>query len=222
MLQIVGDLAHAAVSVLGMVVAPPRCAGCDAKLNRETVFCVQCAHTVHQAPPAATPGPAGALVAAAMYGGAVATAINRFKHRDRPDLARPLGHLVRAALRRSSPVVADVVVPVPLHVARLAERGYNQAALLAHEISREIDAPVSCELLARHRATTPQQNLSARERTENLRASMTAHRRAAGRKVLLVDDVTTTGATLQVAADALTDAGATVVAAAVVAQREAV
>ena len=102
---------------------------------------------------------------------------------------------------------ADIIVPVPLHYRRLAQRGFNQAGWLASALSKRSGVPVRHAALARRRATPSQGGLSARARKKNVSGafSVRASHRAglAGRKVLLVDDVLTTGATVEAAARAL-------------------
>ena len=100
----------------------------------------------------------------------------------------------------------DVVVPVPLHRSRLKKRGFNQAELLARGVARRIGVPLSDTLQAT-RSTRDQVELSAAERRENVANAFTARDRARG-KVLLVDDVFTTGATTSACAAALLKAGA--------------
>jgi ComF family protein len=209
--------------IVAHALSEARCAACDAHLDREAVFCSPCAATWLPAAPASLPV-AGAeslrIHAAALYGGAIATAINRFKHRDRPDLARQLGDLVRADLRRRPEGArVDMVVPVPLHRARLADRGYNHAGLLARAVARELDVPARYALLRRTRPTRPQQGLGAAARRRNLAGAFAARNGVRGRSILLVDDVSTTGATLRACAEALRGAGATRVNARVVALR---
>jgi len=103
---------------------------------------------------------------------------------------------------------ADVLVPVPLHTARLRERGYNQAALLAREMSRRVGLAVDEQTLVRQRATAPQVELDAAQRRENVRdAFHCSGNGLAGKRVLLIDDVCTTGATLEACAIALYDEG---------------
>jgi ComF family protein len=111
---------------------------------------------------------------------------------------------MRSAVDASGGAV-DLVVPVPLHGARERERGFNQAAALA----RAMDLPV-CHALVRRVATPPQASLSGVARRSNLRGAFALARHApavAGRRVALVDDVLTTGATLSAAAEALGAAG---------------
>lgn len=100
----------------------------------------------------------------------------------------------------------DGVVPVPLHKARLRKRGFNQAALLAHGLARRINAPAS-DTLQVVRSTRDQVELSAAERRQNVAGAFSAGSRARGR-LLLVDDVFTTGATTSACASALLRAGA--------------
>jgi ComF family protein len=107
---------------------------------------------------------------------------------------------------------ADIVVPVPLHWRRLIARRYNQAAELARRIAREAGLPHAPDLLRRVRATAMQRGLSREARRANLAGAFAAPpRRAAalrGRRVLLIDDVYTSGATLSACAAALREAGA--------------
>src|ERR1700722_14909345 len=114
------------LDLLGSVLAPARCAACDAPVRRLAAFCPACASTTERA----TPHPE--VLAGFVYGGAIARAITRFKYESRPDLAPRRGaRCWPAPPPRAGECPASVVVPVPLHEGRLAERGYNQAALLA-------------------------------------------------------------------------------------------
>jgi ComF family protein len=104
----------------------------------------------------------------------------------------------------------DAVVPVPLHWIRRRGRGYDQALLLAKDFSRRVGVPVEEGVLRRRRATKPQTELGRDERRENVRDAFEARRPEAvkGRTILLVDDVCTTGATIEACARALKAAGA--------------
>lgn len=140
--------------------------------------------------------------------GVLREAVHRLKYSDLTALAEPLGGLM-ASYWAQHPLPADVVVPVPLHAARLRERGYNQAALLADEMARRVGLAVDGHTLNRQRATAPQVELDARERRENVRdAFHCADDTLAGQQVLLVDDVCTTGSTLEACAQALYAGGA--------------
>jgi ComF family protein len=106
----------------------------------------------------------------------------------------------------------DVIVPVPLHAKRERARGYNQAALLARELGSHLSLPVSEEILARVKATIPQVGLDIQQRQANVSAAFGCVRPdLAGRTVLLVDDVCTSGSTLEAAASALRDGGVSTV-----------
>ena len=100
------------------------------------------------------------------------------------------------------------MIPVPLARERERERGFNQALLLARRIASRLELPTRPRWLARVRATRPQSDLSAAERRANVRGAFRASRRVAGRHVVVVDDILTTGATLGECARALREAGA--------------
>jgi ComF family protein len=123
-------------------------------------------------------------------------------------------HLAEAALRdpslRGLVTPGAVLVPVPLHPRRQRERGFNQSELLAREIARRT-VPVAPGALVRRQDTRPQTGLSAAARRANVKGAFAVRQRArvAGRPVVLVDDVFTTGATAQACARALREAGAT-------------
>jgi ComF family protein len=113
----------------------------------------------------------------------------------------------------------DAILPIPLHRARLARRGYNQALELARPIASLLGLAVLPRALVRTRDTAPQTELDADARRRNLRGAFTAEADAiAGRRVLLVDDVVTTGATVREAAATLIRAGAASVAVAAAAR----
>ena len=183
-------------------VAPRSDAGCS-DAGRSGASCLRAPRALHSCPPR------GEWVAFAWYGGALSLAIRRLKYEDCPFLARPLGQLLRGACRAAS-LKADVVVPAPLHPRRLAERGYNQSALLARHVAAEIGAPLYARALERTVDTPPQVDLSAEERRANVAAAFAVRQRAAvyGRTVLLVDDVLTTGATFDACRNTLLAAGA--------------
>ncbi|MCC7538536.1 MAG: ComF family protein, partial [Deltaproteobacteria bacterium] len=106
----------------------------------------------------------------------------------------------------------DLVVPVPLHRTRLVERGFDQAVLIARPLARALARPLVARALSRIRATAPQSSLDARARAENVAGAFvptsSGRRALPGRRVLLVDDVRTTGATLDECARVARDAGA--------------
>ncbi len=146
-----------------------------------------------------------------LYQGALRQAVHRFKYRGEFSLDRSLGNLMGKALETStsSPTFrADLLVPVPLHQKRLRERGYNQSLLLARVLGCRWKIPVSSRFLVRIRPTLPQQGLKAAERRRNLRGAFQVRGSLDGEKVLLIDDVMTTGATAHECSRSLLTAGA--------------
>ncbi|MBN8732645.1 MAG: ComF family protein [Acidobacteria bacterium] len=133
--------------------------------------------------------------------------IQLFKYRGMASLAGPLSRLLLRALPESGSY--DAVVPVPLHWRRRFARGYNQSALLAGELARAMSVPMR-EALGRVRATPAQSGLTGAVRRRNLRGAFAVRRPAdvVGMRLLLVDDVLTTGATLNACAKELKSAGA--------------
>lgn len=189
------------------LLSPPSCAACDTDLERSAVFCQPCREALVESRTTNIRGVT--VIAAGSYGGPLATAIHRFKFEGRPDLGRQLGELLRR-VARDLRLRADVVIPVPLHRARLAERGYNQSALLARRVASTLGARFDANLLSRTRQTRPQFELGRDEREQNVRGAFTVARRGrplGGLRVMLIDDVVTTGATSASCAEALTVAG---------------
>lgn len=152
------------------------------------------------------------------YGEAAAKAVLRLKYAPMPQLARPLGKLLVEVVRAQP--APDVIVPVPLHKKRLRQRGFNQAVLIAQPISRELGRPLVTRALARIRQTRAQAGLSATQRKENLNGAFEVREQKwiLDRKVLIIDDVITTGTTLREVSSVLKAAGAADVAVAAVAR----
>lgn len=183
-------------AALGLV-APLRCAGCDELLDLSNGLCRACLLLCERA------SSSGAVF---VYGGPVADGIRRFKYDGRSELGAALGWLMRDSACRFRGEI-DAVVPVPLHWRRRRERGYDQAALLAKPLGRALGVPVLLRGLRRVRFTPSQVGLSHRDRRHNVEAAFVSHRLQGASRVLLVDDVRTTGATLASASSALRAGG---------------
>jgi predicted amidophosphoribosyltransferase len=196
--------------------APRGCLACDAELppvvlsrgpdgaiSRSAAprrFCLACSLSLEGGDPWAP----------YRYGGAVQAAIVRLKYRDRTDLAGPLGRELAQWARARAVVDTDaVVVPVASSAERVRERGYCHATLLAQAVAAELRVPVFPFGLERVRQGGTQKGRTREERLGALAGAFTASARVYGRPVLLVDDVVTTGATLDAASAALKGAGAT-------------
>jgi ComF family protein len=215
-LRVASRLAAVALGVLGEVVAPTCCASCDEPVPPRALFCAACGLSVLRA----GPQPAGQSAVFA-YGGALATAIVRLKYAGRFDLAPRFGAAVaHAAVPLAT--LTDLVVSVPLHPHRLAERGFDQASLLARPVARRLGLEHLPAALVRTRATPRQASLDRAARAANVEAAFRCRSpdAVAGRCVLLVDDVRTTGATLGSCAEALRAAGARGVLTLVLASRD--
>jgi len=143
-----------------------------------------------------------------IFQGAVRQAILQLKYKHLKTVAAPLSQLL-AEFLRSHPLKGEVLVSVPLYPKRLRERGYNQASLLAKELGKLVGLPVLEDTLIRVRDALPQaRTRSAIERRRNVQDAFACHQRLEGRQILLIDDVCTTGATLDACASALKAAGA--------------
>jgi ComF family protein len=159
-------------------------------------------------PPAFTTARAAALYLPAAVGlNALATAVHGLKYRRRRRVAAALGPLLAARY----PYDRDaILVPVPLHARRLRSRGFNQALLLARALGRRYGLEVAARALVRVRDTHIQPGLSAADRRRNLRGAFAVRSPeiVAGRRVVVIDDVLTTGATADACARSLVTAGA--------------
>ncbi len=145
--------------------------------------------------------------AVAYFEGALRQAIHAFKYQRRVDLA-PLWGEMLAVYARAESISYDVIIPIPLHRERERARGYNQAALLARALAAPRTAIIWEDALTRTRATRPQMELDAAERRANVRDAFAASARVRAHRVLLIDDVCTTGATMEACSVALKNQGA--------------
>ena len=213
---------------------PPRCLSCGAVVAAEAPLCVACwPRVAFLAPPycaccglpfAHDQGPAALCAACAAappafqraravfrYDAASRGLVLAFKHGDRLDAVPPFARWLAAAGAELL-AEAELLVPVPLHRRRLFARRYNQAALLAQALGRLSGRPVATRLLLRRRNTPSQGHLKPAQRRRNVAGAFAVaamgEARLAGARVLLIDDVLTTGATLEAAAKALIAGGA--------------
>ena len=183
------------------LIAPPTCIACGEPLDPgEGGFCPRCSSLLEPA------SPDREAAAALLYGGPVVEAIQRFKYGGRSELAKPLAALmVEPALAMVRDV--DRIIPIPLHPRRLRERGFNHAALLARRLAAHLALRLDTGTLRRVRDTPPQASIDRKHRVTNVRGAFAA-RPLRGSRVLLIDDVRTTGATFASAAETLLAAGA--------------
>ncbi len=196
-----GRLLDAFVDLL----APLHCPGCDLpRPRREHPFCDGCAPLLER--PDGEERPPSSAAAAYLYAGPLADALCRFKYGGRTDFARPLAALLAAAALPYAGKI-DRVMPLPLHPARLRERGFNQSALLARPVAQALGVTLDTASLRRVRPTRDQAGLPREGRAENVRGAFVAKRPIVAARILLIDDVRTTGATLAAGAAALLDAG---------------
>jgi len=179
------------------------CSRCGLPLKEGGSLCFRCR----------TDAPSLRIRAAVEYRGVIPPAIHRFKYGGRKTLMRSFGVLLRSAWDHWPELRASqVLIPVPLHPRNQRQRGYNQAALLAQALSEWSDRPMLDSLLVRSRMTAAQFKLTRVQRLANLHRAFTIQRvipeDLRTKSFLLIDDICTTGATLQECAKALRRAGA--------------
>lgn len=223
------------IAALADLVWPRRCTACDRRLPAglddaaSRAFCTTCADSLlpvcsprcptcglthgaglvdHRCATCLADPPAFETARAPyLYGGALADAISRLKYTGATWLADPLSVLLETVEPAATP---DLVVPVPLHPRRLVERGFNQSALLAARLARRLGAPLHASVIQRTKDTPPQARHARHERLTALQGAFAPrpNHQLDGERVLLVDDVVTTTATVRAAARALLRAGA--------------
>jgi len=179
-------------------IEPPFCQRCGTQLGERSLCRVCIRH----------PLTIDGIRSLFIFEGTVRQAIHQFKYSSVKMAAVPLGQML-ADFLRSQRLPGDVLMPVPLHRKRLRERGYNQASLLTTEIGKHTGLPVAEASLFRLRDTLSQaRTASADERRENVRGAFGCRERLLGHNIMLIDDVCTTGATLDACATVLKAEGA--------------
>ena len=186
---------------------------CPACLRHITPYgqvCFSCRDTI-------APALDGLFVASYYHDSILPHVIHTFKYRFIPEIALPLGRFLVSTLEKSALPLPDIIVPVPLHPRRLRFRGFNQSALLAEELAKQLtpglDIPVLTNGIVRTRYTKPQMKTDSREeRLANLKNAFALSPEQnpvlTGKSVWLIDDVATTGTTLEECARVLKQAGA--------------
>ncbi|WP_047147502.1 ComF family protein [Aquamicrobium sp. LC103] len=230
-------LGVAALEFSARLLFPPVCAGCRRQVSEPGTVCGACwpklrflekpwcevmgtpfSHEMGDgflsAQAIADPPPFARARAAVAYEGVARQMVQNLKFSDRTELAP---WMARWMLRSGRELIADaqVVVPVPLHRRRFLMRRFNQSAELARVIARLSELPFEPDVIARVKVTRQQVGLAARERVDNVRGAFrvpeAGEMRIRGRRVLLVDDVYTTGATVSAVTKALKRGGASAV-----------
>ena len=158
------------------------------------------------------------VVSAGCYARPLDDAIRRFKFERHPELARPLSRLLVPRVRALGIEPSDAWVPVPLHRARLVERGFNQSALVARCLARSTRSVFAARVLVRLRDTEQQARLGRTARSENAFGAFALRRPPNVGRVVLVDDVVTTGTTARACLAALREGGIEVLAIVALAQ----
>ena len=194
------------------------CSACEAKIDWvESPLCPCCGRVFHAregvdhlcGPCQTDPPPFARARAACLYDeeGPSGQAIKRFKYSRRLDLLPVMQYWLRRPLCQELVLAADILAPVPLHPSRLKQRGFNQALFLAQAFP---EVHLERELVTRVRHTPPQTGLNPKERRDNVKGAFAVPRPnlVQGKKVLLIDDVFTTGATVKECARFLLKAGA--------------
>lgn len=188
------------------------CMGCGSQegFDRDWL-CEACREALASRWIGAPPPPDGALFRGAAYayhyGGPAGGLVRNLKYRGVTRLAPSMGRVMAKAFERIQPTGADCVAPVPMHPRRLRQRGFNHAALLAEEAAARLELP-TIDVLERVRNTRQQVRLPAAERRLNMDGAFALRADVRGRRIILVDDVCTTGATARACASTFLAGGA--------------
>ncbi len=186
-------------------IPPPTCIRCGSSIEKEVIEkdrCARCRSGVWHFEKAFAVSP---------FEGPMAVLIRQFKFRGRKEVSAFGGQLMASVLKKGAVQRAyDLLVPVPLHIRRLRQRGFNQSLLLAREVGRVTGIAIDSLVLRRHRWTKPQLGLDEKSRHENVRGAFETPNpaRLRDQRILIIDDVFTTGHTVNECAATLMASGA--------------
>lgn len=190
------------------LIFPPQCGGCGRVPGQWCDSCYVELDAVAVQPIIREDPLIVGLVSTGAHVDKLQDAIHSLKYFDSRFLSEPLGHRAAACLQDLDWNI-DLIVPVPMHAERRMERGYNQAELIAEVVAEQVNRPCVPQALSRQRPTRSQVGLNRLEREQNMEDAFGADAAlVAGKSILLVDDVLTTGSTLRACAQAAVDAGA--------------
>ncbi len=200
---------------------PNECLLCQQQIPAEQDFCSPCKTTLpyrhHRACPRCAAALPASAAAAAICGACHKNPpiftqsyalIQQLKYNKKLYLARTLGQMMAKTMADIELPRPDVLLPVPLHRQRLRQRGFNQALELARPVARELGIPLDPWLAIRHKATAPQASLSPKDRYRNVRGAFQAKKGVSELRIAIIDDVMTTGHTVNALAKILKKAGA--------------
>jgi ComF family protein len=203
-----------------------RCPLCKSVHKEKALLCPKCHNQIFQEVDYSQISPADSsltfekVYSCSPYTGTLREMILNWKFNGHLEFSSVFGEIL-SGLHEIIPTkdLPDILVPVPLHNARLRSRGFNQSLILAEKLSKSISVPSKKQALKRVRKTIPQSTLSGTERRKNLSGAFTADKtQVFGKSIMLVDDVMTTGSTAQECSRALLEAGAKKVVLAVLAR----
>lgn len=130
------------------------------------------------------------------YKGVIKTHIQNFKYYEKPELSTILAELLEFELQENTIELPELIIPVPLHASRLRYRGYNQSLLLAKKLSKKLDIPIAQDFIKKQKNTTAQAGLTLKKRQKNLKGSFGVKKNYQAKSIAIIDDVVTSGATV--------------------------
>lgn len=192
------------------------CSECEASLPRLTASCLQCAApialsdaAIHRCGQCQKRPPVFSRTRALFrYEPPIDQLMQGLKYHGKLDIARLLGIRLARFLAVQEGLDSELIVPVPLHPTRLRSRGYNQSLELARPVAKHLGISLDARCVQRVRSTPPQTHLPPKERQRNVRGAFAATNSVKGRRVAVIDDVMTTGHTVNALARCLRQAGA--------------